>query len=148
MGVMPNPSRLDFHFALLRYGFMTPMHQFSLTRALHFYKHTPLPCPRSDKLMAKKFFIFIQGPSKCEYPNAMDALIDYTSSRHTDSQVATLLVWHCVCIGAQPSQCIFNFGKVPKVSFLGGMFRATPDIYIRPPTLRLVGLPLFLSLPS
>jgi hypothetical protein len=37
-------------------------------------------------------------------------------------------VWHCVFLRALPPQCIFKFGKVSKVSILGGPFRKTPDI--------------------
>ena len=37
------------------------------------------------------------------------------------------MVWHCVYLRVRPPQCIFKFGIVPKVSFLGGPL-ATLDL--------------------
>src|ERR1700738_4022088 len=37
------------------------------------------------------------------------------------------MVRHCVYLRARPPQCIFKFGIVPKVSFLGGLL-ATLDV--------------------
>ena len=70
-------------------------------------------------------------------PNKVDALIDYTCIWHTNSQVATSMVRHCVYLRARPPECIFKFGIVLKVLFLDGPL-ATLDLsskdlaYIRP----------------
>jgi hypothetical protein len=61
-------------------------------------------------------------------PNGVDAFIDFICSwAHQFSICHPLLVWHCVYIRVVPPQCIFKFGKVSKVSFLGGPFRKTLD---------------------
>ena len=56
-------------------------------------------------------------------PNKFDVHIDYIRSRHTNSKLLISMVRHCICLRARPSQCIFKFGIVPKVLFLGGPLR-------------------------
>jgi hypothetical protein len=70
---------------------------------------------------------FWRGARYSPPPNEVDTLIDYTRSPHTNCELPSSMVRHCVYLRVRPPQWIFQFGIVPKVSVLGGPL-ATLDL--------------------
>ena len=52
--------------------------------------------------------------------NEVNALINYTRSCTPIFKLPSSMVRHCFYLRVQPPQCIFKFGLIPKVLFLGG----------------------------